>query len=80
MREIKSRSFSNGIVYLLETSDGYPVEVTDTFFPFYTKDAVGRKQNSLDYKETGDRTERWMIGVSCMSSCQLDVSFVQQVN
>lgn len=41
MKEIKKKSFANGDVYLLETKDGYPVEVTDTFLPYYTKDAVG---------------------------------------
>ena len=39
--EVKKREFANGAVYALQTKDGYPVEVTDTFLPFYTKDAVG---------------------------------------
>ena len=52
MKEIKKKTFSNGTVYLLETDDGYPVEVTDTFLPYYTKDAIGRKQNKLDNYES----------------------------
>lgn len=27
------KSFANGKVYALETEDGYPIEVTDTFWP-----------------------------------------------
>jgi 23S rRNA (adenine2503-C2)-methyltransferase len=68
-KEIKSKSFANGTVYALQTEDGYPIEVTDTFLPTYTKDAIGRKQNKLDNYELGSRKDRWMIGVSCMSGC-----------
>ncbi len=75
MRVKKKKEFSNGIVYLLETEDGYPVETTDTFLPFYTKDAVGRKQNSLASSELGSRAERWMIGVSTMSGCPVRCKF-----
>jgi 23S rRNA (adenine2503-C2)-methyltransferase len=76
LRIIKSKSFANGIVYAMRTEDGYPIEVTDTFLPYYTKDAIGRKQNTLenDY-EIGDRTQRWMIGVSTMSSCPVRCKF-----
>jgi adenine C2-methylase RlmN of 23S rRNA A2503 and tRNA A37 len=74
--ELKNyKKFSNGIVYAFETSDGYPIETTDTFLPFYTKDAIGRKQNTLTSKEFGDRTERWMIGVSTMSGCPVKCKF-----
>lgn len=75
LTKIASRSFSNGDVYMLNTEDGFPLEVTDTFLPFYTKDAIGRKQNKLDNYELGDRTERWMIGVSCMSGCPVHCKF-----
>lgn len=75
MEEICSRHFSNGSVYALYTEDRYPIEVTDTFLPFYTKDAVGRKQNKLDNYELGSRAERWMIGVSCMSGCPVGCKF-----
>jgi len=75
MKEINHRKFANGTVYLLQTDDGFPVEVTDTFLPFYTKDAIGRKQNALDYNDIGDRSERWMIGVSCMSGCPVRCKF-----
>jgi 23S rRNA (adenine2503-C2)-methyltransferase len=75
MKLLDSRNFANGSVYALETDDEFPVEVTDTFLPFYTKDAVGRKQNTLKDVNFGDRTERWMIGVSCMSGCPVRCKF-----
>lgn len=75
MKEICSKDFANGTVYALETNDGYPIEVTDTYLPFYTKDAIGRKQNTLDTPDFGDRTERWMIGVSTMSGCPVGCKF-----
>lgn len=75
MKEIRRKSFANGTVYALHTDDGYPIEVTDTFLPWYTKDAIGRKQNKLAQYELGDRSERWMIGVSCMSGCPIGCKF-----
>lgn len=75
MKEIKSKSFANGKVYLLHTHDGFPLETTDTFLPFYTKDAVGRNQNALQSYELGSRAERWMIGVSVMSGCPIRCKF-----
>lgn len=73
---IKSKCFKNGMVYALRTHDGYMIETTDTFLPYYTKDAIGRKQNTLenDY-DVGSRYERWMIGVSCMSGCPVRCKF-----
>lgn len=75
LTEVASRSFANGKVYMLKTEDQFPLEVTDTFLPFYTKDAIGRKQNKLDTYDVGDRTQRWMIGVSCMSGCPVHCKF-----
>lgn len=75
LQESRKRSFTNGIVYSLLTEDGYPVEVTDTFLPYYTKDAIGAKQNALKNYDIADRTERWMIGVSCMSGCPVGCKF-----
>lgn len=75
LTEKKSKEFANGIVYALSTEDGYPIEVTDTFLPAYTKDAIGRKQNKLDNYELGSRKDRWMIGVSCMSGCPCHCQF-----
>jgi len=75
MRYICSKSFANGTVYLLETDDGYPVEVTDTFLPIYTRDAISRRQNSLESGEFGSRADRWMIGVSTMSGCPVGCKF-----
>lgn len=73
--EVKSRKFANGAVYLLNTEDGFPVEVTDTFLPFYTKDCIKENINKLKDYTLGDRKERWMIGVSCMSGCPVHCKF-----
>lgn len=75
MKYLKKKNFANGCVYLLETDDGYPVEVTDTFLPYYTKDSIGKKQNALSNSELGSRKERWMIGVSVMSGCPVGCKF-----
>lgn len=75
MRIKKQKSFKNGTVYCLELEDGMLVETTDTFLPYYTKDAIGRKQNFLDNNQLGSRAERWMIGVSTMSGCPVHCKF-----
>lgn len=75
MKEIKRKEFANGIVYALLTDDGYPIEVTDTFLPSYTKYATGERQNKLKSHDLGDRSQRWMIGVSCMSGCPVRCKF-----
>jgi len=75
LQEQTSKSFANGKVYLLKTEDGYPIETTDTFLPFYTKDAIGQNQNALQDYQLGDRSERWMIGVSTMSGCPVRCKF-----
>ena len=75
LKEVKSKKFANGLVYLLETEDGYPLEVTDTFLPFYTKDAIGKHQNFLEDGNLGSRHERWMVGVSTMSGCPVGCKF-----
>lgn len=75
LTEIKHKDFANGVVYALKTSDGFLIETTDTFLPSYTKDAIGRKQNTLKDIEIGSRKERWMIGVSTMSGCPVRCKF-----
>ena len=75
MNELRKKTFKNGVVYCLQLEDGFLVETTDTFLPYYTKDAIGRHQNKLDNNELGDRTERWMIGVSTMSGCPVRCKF-----
>lgn len=75
MNELRRKTFKNGVVYCLQLEDGFLVETTDTFLPYYTKDAIGRRQNKLDNNELGDRTERWMIGVSTMSGCPVRCKF-----
>ena len=75
MKEVTKREFANGVVYALHTEDGYPIEVTDTFLPFYTKDAIGKHQNDLMDYNIGSRDERWMVGVSCMSGCPCKCKF-----
>ena len=75
MKVNRYKEFGNGIVYAIELEDGALIETTDTFLPFYTKDAIGKHQNLLDNYELGDRTERWMIGVSVMSGCPVRCKF-----
>jgi adenine C2-methylase RlmN of 23S rRNA A2503 and tRNA A37 len=75
MELVKQRKFANGIVYLLRTWDGYPIETTDTFLPSYTKHAIGRHQNALSSESLGSRSARWMIGVSVMSGCPVRCKF-----
>lgn len=75
LKEVTNRSFANGKVYMLRTEDGYPLETTDTFLPFYTKNCVNGNTNKLKSGVVGDRTERWMIGVSCMSGCPVHCEF-----
>ncbi|MDO8609512.1 MAG: radical SAM protein [bacterium] len=71
----KQKNFANGTVYCLKLNDEMLIETTDTFLPFYTKNAIGRKQNMLDNYELSDRSERWMIGVSVMSGCPVRCKF-----
>lgn len=75
MKEIMNRNFTNGTVYLLYTEDEYPIETTDTFLPFYTKDCINEHSNKLKSGYVGDRSGRWMIGVSCMSGCPVHCKF-----
>ena len=75
MKVNRYKEFGNGIVYAIELEDGALIETTDTFLPFYTKDAIGKHQNSLDNYELGDRNERWMVGVSVMSGCPVRCKF-----
>lgn len=75
MNVIKAKHFANGSVYALKTEDGYPIETTDTFLPLYTKEAVARGRNTMTDSDYGDRSQRWMIGVSCMSGCPIRCKF-----
>lgn len=62
-------------MYAFRTEDGFLIETTDTFLPFYTQDSLNRKHNLLDNDNLGDRSERWMIGVSVMSGCPVRCKF-----
>lgn len=75
LQEVKYREFANGSVHCLKTDDGFLIECTDTFLPFYTKDAANQKTNSLTSEDLGSRRERWMIGVSTMSGCPVRCKF-----
>ena len=75
LKEIKSKSFANGKVYVLHTEDGYPIETTDTFLPYYTKDCINEHINELKDYHLGSRKDRWMIGVSVMSGCPVHCQF-----
>lgn len=72
---INKKDFSNGVVYAIETKDNYLIETTSTFLPFYTKDAIGRKQNKLEDYDLGNYSERYLIGVSCSSGCPVHCKF-----
>ena len=71
---LKSKSFRNGVAYALRTEDGYPVETTDTFLPYYTKFCINNT-NKLKSNDIGSREERWMIGVSIASGCPVGCKF-----
>lgn len=73
--EKNSKSFANGKVYVLHTEDGYPIETTDTFLPYYTKDCINEHINELKNYHLGSRKDRWMIGVSVMSGCPVRCKF-----
>lgn len=75
LKLVKRKAFANGCVYAFITEDGFLIETTDTFLPFYTKDSLSRKHNLLDDDNLGSRTERWMIGVSVMSGCPVRCKF-----
>lgn len=75
MKELKRKEFSNGVVYALETWDNYPIEVTSTHLPYYTKNCINDHTNKLKDEGLGDYTERYMIGVSCMSGCPVGCKF-----
>lgn len=74
MEVVNSKKFANGEVFCLKTSSGRLIETTDTFLPYYTKSIKGGT-NSLNDYHVGDRSERWMIGVSTMSGCPLKCKF-----
>jgi len=75
MKTRKFKNFANGSVYCLELEDGMLIETTDTFLPFYTKDAIGKHQNFLNNKNVGSRLERYLVGVSVMSGCPVRCKF-----
>ncbi|MFW6008225.1 MAG: radical SAM protein [archaeon] len=75
LKILKKKEFTNGVVYALKTKDNYRIEITDTFLPYYTKDAINMKQNKLNNYNLGSRKERWLCGVSCMSGCPVGCKF-----
>ncbi|MBI4447985.1 radical SAM protein, partial [Candidatus Woesearchaeota archaeon] len=75
MRVHKHKKFKNGTVYALKLKDGNLIETTDTYLPHYTINAVGRRSNSLIDPTFGDRSDRWMVGISTMSGCPVGCKF-----
>jgi hypothetical protein len=61
MKAIARKDFANGSVYALETDDGFPIEVTDTFLPYYTKDAVGANLKTQAFHLLKPRNIRLII-------------------
>jgi len=74
MEIVSSRAFANGNVYAIRLDDGMMIETTETFLPTYTKHCINGT-NALDDGELGDRSQRWMIGVSVMSGCPCGCKF-----
>lgn len=75
LKELCHKDFANGTAYAMSCLDGYPIEITDTFLPTYTKDCAALRANRLTSSCLGDRSERWMIGVSVMSGCPVGCKF-----
>lgn len=80
LKEIDNKHFANGSVYCLRTDDGFLIETTETFLPYYTKDCINERigqlhSNKLTDTNISNRKERWMIGVSCMSGCPVRCKF-----
>ncbi len=75
MQVLRHKDFANGSVYCLMLEDAFLIETTDTFLPFYTKEASAQKSNTLKGLDLGDRSERWMVGVSTMSGCPVGCKF-----
>ncbi|MCK4670469.1 MAG: radical SAM protein [Nanoarchaeota archaeon] len=75
MKVKKVKQFGNGYVYALLTSSGKMVETTDTYLPYYTINAVGRRSNALIFPEFASRKDRWMIGISVSSGCPVGCKF-----
>lgn len=74
MKELRNKKFTNGIVYCLETYDGFLIETTDTFLPYYTKNCQNNT-NVLYNTNIGSRSERYMVGVSVGSGCPIGCKF-----
>ena len=74
LKVIRGKNFRNGSAYVLQTADGYPIETTDTFLPYYTKFCINNS-NKLQSHDLGSREERWMIGVSIASGCPVGCKF-----
>jgi 23S rRNA (adenine2503-C2)-methyltransferase len=75
LKEMQSKCFENGHVYLLHTEDSLPIETTFTWLPAYTKDAINGNTNKLYDKSVGSWNERAFIGVSVMSGCPVRCKF-----
>lgn len=72
---ICDKQFANGQVLAVRIN-GKLIEITDTFLPYETKNASVSGYNLAEIGPSfGDRTERWMIGVSTMSGCPVRCGF-----
>jgi 23S rRNA (adenine2503-C2)-methyltransferase len=81
MKQLKEKTFANGAVYALATAKGNLIETTDTFLPYETINAIGRRTNKLiSCENVGSRSERWMIGISTMSGCPVRCRFCATAN
>jgi 23S rRNA (adenine2503-C2)-methyltransferase len=75
LTEIKCKEFANGKVYALKTEDGYPIETTSTFLPYYTKNCINEHTNKLKNNDLGSYADRYLAEISCMSGCPVRCKF-----
>lgn len=70
MKIVKTYHFSNGVQHIFETNDFRYIETTDTFLPIETINGI-----NYDSKYFGNRSQRWMIGVSTAIGCPVGCKF-----
>ena len=74
MKELRHKDFTNGSVYCIQLDDGMLIETTDTFLPISTKNCTGGT-NTVQDDWIGERSERYMIGISVGSGCPIGCKF-----
>ena len=82
MKHIRTRTFGNGFVSLLNTEDGRPIETTATCLPMGTeiRHNPDRDTNSVQEEDLSGEgfnywAEKYMIGISTQSGCPIKCKF-----